>query len=59
MGVGDNNMANKSKQSKFKVDSDKILLECLANIKKSMRDYEKHVQETIEEVKFSLATDNE
>lgn len=52
-------MANKSKQSKFKVDSDKILLECLANIKKSMRDYEKHVQETIEEVKFSLATDNE
>ncbi len=50
-------MDKKMKKSKFSIDSDKILLECLSNIQKSMRDYQRDLMETIEEVKFSIAVE--
>lgn len=52
-------MTTKAHKSKFATETDKILLECLANIQKSMNDYQRHVRETMEEVKFSLSIENE
>lgn len=47
-------MSNKVKKTKFATETDKILLECLANIQKSIRDYQRDMRESLEEVKFSL-----
>ena len=52
-------MSTKMKKSKFASETDRILLECLANIKKRMREYQRDIKESIEEVKFSLSLDNE
>lgn len=52
-------MSNKATKSKFANETDKILLECLANIQKSMRDYQRDVMESLEDVKFSLSLENE
>lgn len=52
-------MSNKVTKSRFANETDKILLECLANIQKSMRDYQRDVMESLEEVKFSLSLDSE
>lgn len=52
-------MSNKAHKSKFATETDKILLECLANIQKSMRDYQKDVADSLEEVKFSLSLEHE
>ena len=52
-------MANKMKPSKFSLDTDKILLECLANIQKSMRDYQRDIADTIEDLKFSMTVEQE
>ena len=54
-----NNMSNKAKKSKFMSETDQILLECLANIQKSMRDYQRDVAESMEDLKFSLSLENE
>ena len=47
-------MNKKTFKSKFATETDKILLECLANIQKSIRDYQRDVAESIEEVRFTL-----
>ncbi len=52
-------MSNKAKKSKFMSETDQILLECLANIQKSMRDYQRDVAESMEDLKFSLSLENE
>ena len=50
-------MSQKIAKTKYTIDSEQILLECLANIQKSMRDYQRDLVETIEEVKFALSSD--
>ncbi len=47
-------MSHKVIKTKFAKETDQILLECLANIQKSIRDYQRDVAESLEEVKFSL-----
>lgn len=47
-------MSNKVKKSKFASETDRILLECLANIQKSIRDYQRDIRESLEDTKFSL-----
>jgi hypothetical protein len=47
------------KKSRFATETDRILLECLANIQKSIRDYQRDMAESLEEVKFSLSLEND
>lgn len=52
-------MANKIRKTKFSADSEQILLECLVSIQKSIRDYQRDITETLEEVKFTLSSEND
>lgn len=52
-------MANKIRKTQFTAASEQILLECLVSIQQSIRDYQRDITETLEEVKFTLSSEND